>query len=138
MKTFVEGRLDLLDNPKICGMMWMQGESDGSEYSSQYLDNTRKFVSYVREDFLSFASSNGISFVDAGISTVWTNYNVINEAKKAYSLEDSNSCYFDTIEAGLHTNMEPSGHPDIAHYDSDSMVKLGNLFAENMLKVTNF
>ena len=43
--------------------------------------------------------------------------------------------YFSTIENGLKYNLEPVGAPDIYHYDSDSMIKLGNLFGERLLTI---
>ena len=40
----------------------------------------------------------------------------------------------DTIAHGLDCTKEPEEAPDIPHYDSLSEMKLGNLFAEELLK----
>ena len=41
-----------------------------------------------------------------------------------------NNFYIDTIAAGMHTDQEPFNNPDGAHYDTESEVLLGHLFAE--------
>ena len=38
----------------------------------------------------------------------------------------------DTNAQGLRVDQEPDGAPDMAHYDSLSQLKLGNLFAEQV------
>ena len=48
--------------------------------------------------------------------------------EKIYSIDEHNY-YFDTIDAGLHYNQEPVEGPDMAHYDSESEILLGKLFA---------
>ena len=53
------------------------------------------------------------------------------EAKKQFAEESENNIYIDTIAAGLHVNEEPFDTPDLCHYDTESEVQLGTLFAEN-------
>ncbi len=122
--------------PKIEALCWMQGESDADEFKSKYYyDYLSDFVGDVREEFEAYASSDGIGFVDAGISdwSWWTHYRVINEAKKKFASESERNVYFDTIELGLSYQKEPVGSPDGCHYDTDAMILLGQTFAK-MLK----
>ena len=51
--------------------------------------------------------------------------------KADYAAEQPNRRYIDTIAEGITTKKEPHGNVDIYHYDSDSVIKLGRLFAEN-------
>ena len=78
------------------------------------------------------AGNKDMAFIDAGInnSPEWQFYRKVNEAKKQFADESDNNFYIDTIEAGLHTNQEPFDQPDTAHYDTESQVLLGKLFAE--------
>ena len=119
------------------GVLWMQGESDTTEFkASKYLDNTRKFVSYLREDFKAYQSEEGIYFIDAGISDspyCLPSYPEINEAKVAFSNESDLNLYFPTIENGLTTLNEPYGDPDLGHYDALDEIRLGELFGEAAL-----
>ena len=120
-------------NATIRAFCWMQGEGDSwVGYYDKYYDNTKEFVGNIREDLRELAGDKELPFIDAGISnsSEWQYYRQVNEAKRAFAEESPNNYYFDTIEAGLHVNEEPFGDPDICHYDSESEVKLGNLFAE--------
>ena len=56
---------------------------------------------------------------------------MLNETKRKYAQEHENCVYIDTIAAGLTTEHEPHGEPDMYHYDSDCVIKLGYLFADN-------
>ena len=56
----------------------------------------------------------------------------MNELKRKYATDHPNCVFIDTIGEGLHTRNEPFEEPDIGHYDSDSMIKLGRLFAAAM------
>ena len=78
------------------------------------------------------AGNKDFPFVDAGInnSPQWQYYRKVNEAKQQFADESENNIYIDTIAAGLHTNQEPFDTPDTAHYDTESQVQLGHLFAE--------
>ena len=114
----------------IEGICWMQGESDAWETDwNLYYKDTNAFVSYLRHDLKSVSES--IKFIDAGINEepgVWQHPDKINKAKKEFaSLSDLN-IYIDTPAMGLTTQHEPAENPDIAHYDSISMVQLGQAF----------
>lgn len=123
--------------PTIKAMCWMQGEGDSYDgYYQEYYDNTKSFVSNLREDLKELSGNKDFSFIDAGInnSSMWQYYAEVNEAKKKFADESDNNVYIDTIAAGLHTNKESNYGDQDAHYDSDSQVKLGNLFAEQIDK----
>ena len=114
----------------IEGICWMQGESDAWESDWKlYYKDTVAFVSYLRHDLKSF--SDKIKFIDAGINEeagVWPNPKSINKAKQEFASESDLNIYVDTPALGLTTKHEPSENPDLAHYDSISMVKLGQAF----------
>ena len=117
-------------NLSIEGICWMQGESD-SFYPdwNQYYNDTKAYVSYLREDLK--GASETIKFIDAGINEGvigWTYASQVNRAKSAFATESGLNVNIDTNALGLTTLNEPTENPDIAHYDSLSMVKLGQAF----------
>ena len=115
---------------EIDGICWMQGESDANPtLSKRYYTNTKNFVKFLRRDLSYYQKT--IDFIDAGISDspYWTQHERVNNAKLKFSNEDEHNYYFDTIDAGLHYNQEPVEGPDMAHYDSESEILLGKLFA---------
>ena len=117
----------------------MQGESDTSVYkASKYYDNTVVFVNALRTDFAAYAPERGIYFIDAGISSspyCEPAYPQINQAKKLFSEQSPLNIYFPTIEEGLTTLYEPQSNPDLGHYDALSELKLGRMFAAEILKI---
>ena len=123
---------------KIEAMCWMQGESDSIalELAEEYASNLNSFISDVRTELRSYASQNGIAFVDAYISDsyFWTYYLTINSAKQAVADLSHINTVIDTISHGLTVKNEPAEEPDLAHYDSLSEIKLGHLFAEECAK----
>ena len=115
---------------QIDAICWMQGESDANPtLSKRYYTNIKNFVKFLRRDLSSYQKT--IDFIDAGISDspYWTQHERVNNAKLKFSNEDEHNYYFDTIDAGLHYNQEPVEGPDMAHYDSESEILLGKLFA---------
>ena len=119
--------------PTIKAFCWMQGEGDSYDgYYQEYYDNLKEFVGNVRTDLKELAGNKEIPFIDAGInnSPQWQYYRKVNEAKEQFANDSENNIYIDTIEAGLHTNQEPFDEVDTAHYDTESQVLLGKLFAE--------
>ena len=120
--------------PTIKAFCWMQGEGDAWDgYYQDYFDNLSMFAKNIREDLLELSNNVEVPFIDAGISNSkqWQFYRKVNEAKKQFADLSENNMYIDTIAAGMHTDEEPFGDPDTAHYDSESEVLLGNLFAES-------
>lgn len=135
---FVTTQMGKLENAKIVGMMWMQGESDCFDITKdKYYDNQKNFISYVREDLASYIGETGMVFADAGIADNWYKYQVINDAKiKISDLSDLN-VYFSTTENGLRNDEEPAGNIDRAHYDSLSGIKLGRYFGQVLKQKLN-
>jgi hypothetical protein len=115
----------------------MQGEGDSYPgYYDEYYDNLKEFVGNVRTDLKELSGNKDMAFIDAGInnSPQWQYYRKVNEAKEQFANDSDNNFYIDTIEAGMHTDQEPFGEVDTAHYDTESQVLLGNLFAEQFEK----
>ena len=69
------------------------------------------------------------NIVDVVLSKDNSLYNHIGKGYKYYI--PRGMIYIDTIEAGMHTNLEPRGDIDPCHYDSESEILLGQLFAQN-------
>ncbi len=114
--------------PTIRAMCWMQGEGDSYPgYYQVYYENTKEFVSSLRTEFKELAGNKDFPFIDAGIfnDSQWEYYQEVNEAKQRFAAESENNIYFGTIEANLHTDQEDPA----LHFDSESMVELGHLFA---------
>lgn len=133
VKLQMNNLVDMGYKPTIKAFCWMQGEGDSYPgYSSVYQENLREFVGNVRNDLKDLGREEGIPFIDAGISSasVWQNYKEVNEAKAAFAEESDLNFYIDTIAAGLHTDQEPFFNVDECHYDSESEVLLGKLFAQ--------
>ena len=119
--------------PTIKAFCWMQGEGDSYDgYYQEYHDNLSGFIANLRSDFKALAGNKDFPFIDAGISNAkeWQYYRKVNEAKQQFADESENNFYIDTIGAGMHTNEEPFDAPDTCHYDTESEVLLGKLFAE--------
>lgn len=133
--NFTKGSLNYLIskgyNIEIDGICWMQGESDANaKLCQRYFKNTSKLVQYLRSDLKEYQET--IDFIDAGISDspYWVKYKEINEAKIKFSDKSEHNYYIDTIDEGLHYNLEPVDGPDLAHYDSESEIVLGRLFGK--------
>lgn len=135
-KKYMDALLESNYDAKIGAICWMQGESDAiGEVADEYYDNQKRFVSFLREDLDKYADDGKIYFIDAGIQagTIFPRYEAVNEAKARFALESPLNLYFSTIDEGLTTNLEPEGSPDLPHYDSMSELKLGYLFAEQII-----
>lgn len=118
--------------PQICAFFWMQGESDS--YAKDLVENYIQRYDNLLKDFqkqFDLYLSKCI-YVDAGISENWLYYKELNALKEEYAGRKG-YCYLDTVTEGLTTQNEPIDNPDKAHYDSDSIVKLGEMFAEKII-----
>lgn len=123
--------------PEVKAICWMQGEDDSSSnYYGDYYQYEKAFISDLRASLNYYSSPKGIGFIDAGISDcpAWTHFLDINNAKMKLADEDNLNVYFSTIDEELKYNGEPAGSPDIYHYDSSSMIKLGNIFAQKIVE----
>ena len=121
--------------PTIKAFCWMQGEGDsypGYHENDLYYTNTKTFVTNLRNDLKSLSGNKDMAFIDAGINDKgrWEYWEDVNNSKKKFAAESDNNIYIDTIAAGMHTDKEPTLNPDIDHYDSESQILLGRLFAE--------
>lgn len=131
----IENGLKLLEDegltPKIVGMLWMQGESDANLASQayNYYELETALIAHVREKYSDYASVRGIAFIDAAISNsgMWSNYLALNYSKILVSRDSHLNYFIDTNAHGLTTLEE---NADSAHYDSTSMLLLGQLFGQ--------
>ena len=121
----------------VTDFCFMQGEADAdtSMHALDYADRLRMFISDLRSELSEYAPSEGIRFIDGGISdsSYWPFYVTLNESKKEVAEEDPMNIYIDTIAAKLEYDKEPKPTADLAHYDALSMIELGKLFAKAML-----
>ena len=139
---FLETYLDYLISKNydinLDAICFMQGESDTTEYkASRYYNNLIKFTNYLRSDLDKY-NDDEIYFIDAGISDspyCLPSYPDINKAKEDFSKLSPYNIYFPTIENGLTTMNEPYENPDLGHYDSLSMIRLGELFGEHLVSI---
>lgn len=140
---FVETSISYLEsknyNVKIEAMCWMQGESDSFSVrnANGYEKHLNNFIKDIRREFKEYASNDGIAFVDAYIAdnpVYWVYCDLVNASKKRVADSSPMNAVVDTISHGLTCENEPEGAPDMAHYDSLSGLKLGNLFAEEAIK----
>lgn len=120
-------------HPQIISFCWMQGENDAGtdELTAAYRQNLEDMIERFRRDYAAYAPVRGIPLIDAGISSHWKNYEQINAIKKEFADSSVNNYYFDTMAEGLTYDKEPE---DLAHFDSDSVVKLGALFASYVMQ----
>lgn len=141
--SFVESSMSYLISKnydvKIEAMCWMQGESDSFsvENGMLYEERLLNFINDIRKEFSTYASNDGIAFVDAYIAdnpVYWVYCDLVNESKKAVSEASDMNVIIDTNGEGLICTEEPEENPDIPHYDSISEIKLGHLFAEAATK----
>ena len=124
---------------QIEGMCWMQGESDCFSVadSEAYGEHLHNFIRDVRKEFDRYAAPDGIAFVDAYIAdnpVFWVYCEAVNRGKGEVAAESPMNALVDTIAAGLCCTQEPEGTPDVPHYDSMSEIKLGHLFAEEIMR----
>ncbi len=120
-------------DPEIIGFCWMQGEGDS--VTLENVNNYRVYFDNFINDFKSEFSAyfKNCVFVDAGISDHWNCHKEMNEFKKEYAENHSDFVFADTIANGLTTKYEPFEEPDVAHYDCESVIKLGQLFIKEII-----
>ena len=120
-------------DPKIVGWLWMQGESDATQFyhAHEYYNRQKALVEDIRTTFAEYASASGIKFIDAATSSsgYFASWFLVNDMKLKYSKENLDNYYIDTISYGLTTLNENN---DLAHYDSMSMLILGRLFGDKL------
>lgn len=134
MKYLISKNYDV----KIEGMCWMQGESDSFsvENATDYKDNLTNFIKDVRKEFNNYADNDGIAFIDAHIAqnpVFWVYCDLVNASKNEVAKLSAMNVVIDTNAHGLICTEEPEDMPDIPHYDSLSEIKLGHLFAQEIM-----
>lgn len=138
LETYLDYLISKNYNINLEAICFMQGESDTTEYkASRYYNNLIKFTNYLREDLDKY-NNDEIYFIDAGISNspyCEPAYKEVNKAKEDFSKLSPYNIYFPTIEEGLTTLYEPYEEPDLGHYDALSMIKLGELFGEQLINI---
>ena len=138
LETYLDYLISKNYNINLDAICFMQGESDTTEYkASRYYNNLIKFTNYLRSDLDKY-NDDEIYFIDAGISDspyCEPSYPDINKAKEDFSKLSPYNIYFPTIENGLTTMNEPYENPDLGHYDSLSMIRLGELFGEHLINI---
>ena len=127
---------------KIEGICWMQGESDSFsvETAINYKNHLSNFINDVRNTFKNYTDTDGLAFIDAHIAQnpmLWVYCDLVNQSKTAVSKNSSLNVVIDTNANGLICTEEPEGTPDIPHYDSLSEIKLGHLFAQEIINFFN-
>lgn len=120
--------------PELFSICWLQGENEGlnKTEATKYDTIVADVASRMRKDFAKYSTTGQIAFIDGGISDspLWKYYKEVNEGKKKFADTSDLNYYFGVIENGLEYKNEPAGNPDLAHYDSASVVKLGNILGE--------
>ncbi len=124
---------------KIEGMCWMQGESDAflTSHAIKYEKLLINFIKDIRKEFSQYSADDGIAFIDAYISENWPYHELLNESKKSVADSFVLNTVIDTQAHGLTCSNEPEESPDLAHYDSLSELKLGNLFINSLTPFIN-
>ena len=150
LTQYIESGLEKLANlnPKIVGFCWMQGEADSDFFdkSWDYFDNLCNFVGDLRELLNEKSLNEKLNFIDAKIGSHWKYQEIVNSQKEKFATISKYNHLIDTLAPnlvkegvnGLIANEEPSAtiFPiDPLHYDSTSMLKLGNLFADEIVSI---
>ncbi len=121
--------------PVIKAFCWMQGENDActDETTESYARHYDAMLRDFKAEFVKYLDK--CLFIDAGISTVWERFERLDQIKRDYAKYRPDCVYIDTIAAGLTTENEPPEAPDLYHYDSDCVIKLGHLFADGITNI---
>ena len=141
-KDTIDAGLDLLEEdgltPKIVGLLWMQGESDSTQFyhAHEYYNREKALVEDIRKSYADYASARGIALIDAATSDsgFFASWFLVNSMKLQYSKESLDNYYIDTVSYGLSTLEENN---DLPHYDSMSMLILGRLFGDKLAFAMN-
>ncbi len=123
------------------GMCWMQGESDSfsTTDAGNYAENLTDLIKDLRKKFSRYSPEEGFVFVDAYIAdnpVYWVYCDIVNAEKTEVANASPLNTIVDTHAAGLTCSAEPEEAPDLAHYDSQSEIKLGNLFIEELVRIS--
>lgn len=118
-------------DPEIFAFCWMQGETDSFtlEDSLRYAEMQDDLIARLTKAFDGHVAPGGFAFLDARISTsnVWTWAGIVNRQKLFCDALSPNRYYIDTNTPDIDCRDENN---DIAHYDSDDMIELGELYGQ--------
>lgn len=128
-------------NPKIIGFCWMQGESDSvlEEGFLNYYSNQKALAKDLRERYNAYSYKNYMNFVDAKIGPYWTFGGFVNEAKNKFRKDDKKHNFLLDTQAPNLVEKGVDGlilQDDNMHYNSISVLKLGEMFAKQLHKAT--
>ena len=128
--------------PRIRGVFWMQGESDTFlNYSDKYYQAEKYFLNYLRVDLNNWIYDH-FNFVDAYIYTrgiCWVNPEIVNDCKQRLA-DENDHCYCiktngeDETAITLEIKSVTGEEDDLAHYDSQSMLLLGQTAGNYLVK----
>lgn len=124
-ETFKENGLEA----ELFALCWMQGETDamGEATARGYYGLQKNLFERLLDRYSDYAIDSGVTTITAGISDYWEFHDLVNDAKKQYAKDGKNRYHFDTQKLKLTYNLE---NDDPAHYDSLSMIKLGETFGK--------
>lgn len=126
-----DGRSDILIP---AGFLWMQGESDAAytkAVAERYEDNLKLLLAEIRKMLNNNDLPVAIGRIsDSGQDTdglVWNHGSIVRQAQQDIAASDPRN--------SLITQTDSLTCSDGVHYDSNSLIKLGYLFAESMYKL---
>lgn len=144
--SFIKKQIKALEvvgkTPRIRGVFWMQGESDTFlNYSDKYYQAEKYFLNYLRVDLNNWIYDH-FNFVDAYIYTkgiCWVNPEIVNDCKQRLA-DENDHCYCiktngeDETAITLEIKSVTGEEDDLAHYDSQSMLLLGQTAGNYLVK----
>lgn len=104
---------------EICGMLWLQGESDAKEKQGKaYEENLEAFITHMRTEF----KTPDMPFIIARVRDYYgkgPQAELVRDAQKSLAHKMKHVAWFDTDDCDA-----PGGH-----YQSDGIVEIGKRFA---------
>ena len=142
MLSFTDAALKKLtadgSRAEIVAFLWMQGEGDsGYIPGSEYIKIFDALIGGFEKKFDSYLPAKGMAVVQAGISSQWSGYTRMNDAKKEWAEKEDRRYYVDTLDLSRNLDIHDSGQADLSHYDAAAEIVLGNRFAECVIERLN-
>ena len=139
----VDSGLALLEEdgltPEILAFIWLQGEGDANPASrtAPYYSYQKALMAELRQRYAEYAVDGEIPFIDTEINNegFWAASYMINDAKNDIARESARNYIIDTNYYGMTALYENN---DLAHYDSTSMLLLGELYAKMLDEIYDF
>ncbi len=135
IRGYITAALDRLEaqglEPEVFAFCWMQGETDSFSLDESlcYAERQDDLIARLTTVLDGHVAPGGFAFLDAQISTspVWTFAGLVNRQKQLCDDMSPNRYYLDTNTPDIDCRDENN---DIAHYDSDDMIELGELYGQ--------